>query len=506
MREANFRDLRVDGWLSFKNSAFVVDPEKDLASLDLSFARVNGWLAIDGAYVAGKLDISRAKVDGHLVLPAHVAGKLDMGDLEVKQHLRISPGSKFRDVNLVGAKVDGELSMVKATFEGRLDMGDLEVKQHLRISPGSKFRDVNLVGAKVDGELSMVKATFEGRLDMKFLTVGKYLILHLSRCVGEVSLAFSKVGFISLGGSTFSSPVDATGLTVEGELTLIPRPTWINSARFVLRNAHVGALNDGSDPADNPWPEQGKLELDGFSYNRLGGIVFTEVRPRQVRWYIDDWLARDTSYTPQPYHQLAGVLRANGDPSAANTVLYAARERERTEAWKGIEAGTIVKRVEAWLRWLGLSLLNWTIGYGLGGRYFRVLIWVVVFTSLAVRSCGTAAQTRCARPLPLSSPAGSPWPRGRSPMRRSQLPRSTPSPFFKPGDAQANPELLKGVGWCLWASLDWMLPFIELDKAYTRSIAELQGGPFYWLYVQALAGYVLAGFLAAGLAGLTQKS
>jgi hypothetical protein len=70
---------------------------------------------------------------------------------------------------------------------------------------------------------------------------------------------------------------------------------------------------------------------------------------------------------------------------------------------------------------------------------------------------------------------------------------------------QAEPEDRQGFFWCLWASFDWMLPFIELDKAFTEAIARLQGGPFYLLYFQALAGYVLAGFLAAGLAGLTQS-
>ena len=485
-REVNLRDLRVDGWLSFGDSAFVVDPEKDLASLDLSFARINGWLAIDGALVAGNLD---------------------MESLEVKQHLTIRSSARFqanfKDVNLSRAKVDGQLDLTGAHVAGTLHMGSLEVKQNLRISSGSKFQDVYLAGAKVDGELTMVGATFEGGLDMKFLTVGRYLVLHFANCIGEVSLAFAKVGFINLGGSSFSAPVDATGLTVEGELTLIPPPTWADKARFVLRNAHVGALNDGRG-TNNPWPEEGKLVLDGFSYSRLGG--FTEVSPRQVRWYIHDWLARDTSYTPQPYHQLAGVLRAHGDPSAANTVLYAARERERTEAWKGIKAGTIAKRVEAWLRWLGLSLLNRTIGYGLGGRYFRVLIWVVAFTLIggAVLWYSGADKVRPATAAEQSSRLALAERKRADEAQPITQEHALPDP--KPGAAQANPELRKGVGWCLWASLDWMLPFIELDKAYTQSIAKLQGGPFYWLYVQALAGYVLAGFLAAGLAGLTQKS
>jgi hypothetical protein len=90
---------------------------------------------------------------------------------------------------------------------------------------------------------------------------------------------------------------------------------------------------------------------------------------RDIDWYIQ-WLARDPTYAPQPYEQLAAVFRAAGEPTKANRILYASRERERKEA---LERGNNP-------RWTGLSLLKWTIGYGLGLGYFRALVWVVVFT------------------------------------------------------------------------------------------------------------------------------
>ena len=71
--------------------------------------------------------------------------------------------------------------------------------------------------------------------------------------------------------------------------------------------------------------------------------------------------ARDQPYTPQPYAQASNVLREMGQPEMANDVIYAGRERERNEAWQRGDN----------LRCSGLSLLNWTIGYGVGHRYFR---------------------------------------------------------------------------------------------------------------------------------------
>jgi hypothetical protein len=267
----------------------------------------------------------------------------------------------------------------------------------------------------------------------------------------------------------------------------------------VLRNARVGVLHDGD--RHDPWSESGKLELNGFTYGRLGGgTSATELRPRPVGWYID-WLARDTSYAPQPYQQLASVFRADGDFAAANAALYAARERERTKAWEEFKAW----KAKAGLSWLGLSLLKWTIGYGLGGRYYRALIWVGLFTIVGAVVLWTsgADKIRPAAGIERSVSLGG----GEADLggQASSAIHGHAPPDPKMPAPQADPEKREGFVWCLWASFDWMLPLIELDEAHADTVARLQGGPFYWLYIQAFVGYVLAGFIGAGLAGLTQS-
>jgi hypothetical protein len=115
------------------------------------------------------------------------------------------------------------------------------------------------------------------------------------------------------------------------------------------------------------WPKH--LDLDGFGYERLGGYGAdpeAAIGQRGSKWFVD-WLARDRPYTPQPYQQAVKVLRAMGHPEIADDVLYAGRERERNEAWQRGD----------YPRWFWLSLLSWTIGYGIGLRYFRALWWVV---------------------------------------------------------------------------------------------------------------------------------
>ena len=55
-------------------------------------------------------------------------------------------------------------------------------------------------------------------------------------------------------------------------------------------------------------------------------------------------------------------------------------------------------------------------------------------------------------------------------------------------------------------SLDRLLPrLVELDKTHDEVEAGLTGWVRRYFYLHKIVGYVLAGFLLAGLAGLTQR-
>jgi hypothetical protein len=58
-----------------------------------------------------------------------------------------------------------------------------------------------------------------------------------------------------------------------------------------------------------------------------------------------------------------------------------------------------------------------------------------------------------------------------------------------------------------WASFDVTLPIVELNKEYADFIFNdsAQWVRTYF-YIQKMIGYVLGGFIIAGLAGLTQKN
>jgi hypothetical protein len=101
-----------------------------------------------------------------------------------------------------------------------------------------------------------------------------------------------------------------------------------------------------------------------------------------------DWLARDRTFSPQPYAQLGAVLLGAGRRDTTEAIRFAGHERERDQTWA--QAG-----VGSW-RWLGHDLLGWIwltlfsglAGYGIGLYTFRVLLWVAL---LAVLGAGVAS-------------------------------------------------------------------------------------------------------------------
>jgi hypothetical protein len=230
-------------------------------------------------------------------------------------------------------------------------------------------------------------------------------------------------------------------------------PKWEDGGKLILRNTHVGAVQDrwSREKEGVAWPDE--VRLEGFTYERLGGLegVGTEadMLDRDVDWYLG-WLKRDPGYSPQPYEQLAKVFRAAGHGAKANSVLYAGRERERDNGWSQGSYG----------KWLGLTLLNVTIGYGLGVRYFRVLRWVLGLTLLGALILATSPEA-----------------------------------------------VEKGPFWNFFCSFDLLLPLIELSKEYGAFAQkeDLANWIKLYFYGHKIMGYLLASFLVAGLGGLTQK-
>lgn len=206
---------------------------------------------------------------------------------------------------------------------------------------------------------------------------------------------------------------------------------------MTLRNTQVGAIQDRADS----WPDT--LELEGFTYERLGGLGAegtADIEKRSSAWFID-WLARDPTYSPQPYEQLAAVLTEGGQAGKADDVLYAGRERERTEVAAGLD-------------FIWKTALHAFIGHGY--KVHRALYWILGFVVLGAVVLRVSGE----------------GPRNKMPIGLSY-------------------------------SLDTLIPIVRL-REYHYSHVDLAGWARYYFYFHQIMGYVLASFLIAGLSGLTK--
>jgi len=417
-------------------------------------------VVLNSARIGGQLDLRSAKVAGALVMSSVVVRELLLmaSDRSVSEHR-----AEFADVVLTGAKVGGQVALIGAKIAGTLNMDSADIGDSLLMASDrsvsehrAEFNDVVLHCAKSSGQVSLIGAKIAGTLNMDSADIGDSLLMrtdprvsgHPAEFDGPVKLIFAKVGRnVDLRGAVLSS-LALTGTRIGGELTLASRswsPQWREGGKLVLRNASADAIQDTDE--EGAWPPA--LDLDGFTYRRLGGLgadAEAGVAKRGPGWFIR-WLARDEPYTPQPSQQCAQVLREIGHPEIANAVLYAERERERKQAW----------RSGSKLRATGLLLLKAFVGYGYGQRLlWHPLAWVV-----ALVVAGTVV------------------------LHLTGLPTE-----------------LADSGAAVAYSLDTLLPIVELEKSFADIV--LHGFAKYYFYFQKLMGWVLASFLIAGLSGLTK--
>jgi hypothetical protein len=455
--DANLVAAKIGGQLKMDGATF----EKTLNGNGL---QVGQLLSMEKATFKGDVNLVAANIDGQLAMEGATFEKtLNGNGLRVSRDLLMTKATFKDDVDLVAAKIDGVLVMESATFEKKLNGNSLQVGQSLFMRGKATFKgDVSIGNAKIDGQLSLINSTFEATLDGQGVVVGQNLFMRSAIFKSPVSLPLARVGgALDLRGATLAG-LDLTGAKVTQDLLLESRSavTWsqphLGMPLLTLRNTQVGAFQD----SPRAWPSV--IVLEGFSYSHLGGFGAAgtdDARIRSVKAW-KSWLAKDGGpdrrYSPQPYAQLASVLVAAGGRDYANAILFAGRERERKQA----------RRDHRSRRWLWLTALSWLCGYGIGIRTFRVLPWIL--GSVAV---GTAVLWFCA------------------PVATHQ----------------------KGLLWCAGASLDRLLPIIQLNKEFGDFFNDperkrLTGAVIAFFACLGLWGWVLGSFLIAAVSGLTQRS
>ena len=501
MREgAEFKDVilrgaKIGGQIGMSGSRFKGELDMDSISVGTSLltnmksefnaiilteAKIGGRINMIGSVFEGKLNMNSATVGSHLLMRegaefdaidltgAKIGGNIDMSDSKFKGELNMASATvggdllmgaviagnqliraEFKDVNLRGAKIGGQIYMSDSKFKGKLNMASATVGGDLLMGAmdvgnqliRAEFKEVNLRGAKIGNQLVMNGSRFKGKLEMDAAMVGGGLFMTKQAEFKDVDLTGAKIGNqLVMNGSVFEGEV-IMDYAMIGSHLVIHGANFKNSDILSLRHTNVGTLQDDK----NVWPDT--LNLDGFTYKRLGGKDASDEAANRGRGSFEKWLAKNDLYSPQPYRHLASVLRAAGHNDMANGILVASRDREREES-SPLEG-----------KWWLLILLKIFIGYGYGNGNFWALLWAAVLVVVGTIVLHFTEE------------------------------RKKHDEFHKALDT-----------FCY--SLDMLLPIIRLREHHYKNV-DLKTGARYYFYFHQIMGYVLIFFVIAGLSGLT---
>lgn len=472
-----------------------------------------GEVRLLGAQIGGDLDCE----GGTFINPTGKALNAD----EVKVQGSVFMRKDFHaegEVRLLDAQIGGEVGCTGGTFINpsgvALQADRIHVHGDVFLRDGFRAEgEVRLPEAQIGGNLVCDRGKFikpSGKaLNADGIDVRGYVFLRNDfRAEGEVSLPGAQIGGdLDCIDGTFTE-LTAYSATVRGNFWWRGLKDAAGAA-LNLGNTSVGSIIDD----EKSWPTKGNLFLDGFVYGRISEGP-TEAKTRL------EWLARQDRFAPQPYRQLAKVLRERGDGDGSVKVL---EEMERLRRKQ--EDRTRLARLESWI-------LKESIGYGYNPARalweivgLSALGWIVYRRSYLAG--GIAPTEKDAyksfkhdgqppqhyapfAPLVYSVENSLPL------VKLGQEEKWHPDPDSKSASSPGGnwPSGLAGPR--TWAHLQWLQRFLVFcglqprpnrEAARSRPSRWLTSPRFvrWFLWIQILLGWLLATLFLAGLTGIVRK-
>ena len=454
----NLRRFVSDSFITFYRSDFESFVVAYAADIDDDF------LIESGNVFKGPVNLVNAKTGGNLSIKSSILHRnMDAENVNVGGSLRLFENSQFSGVDLRRARVGNVLDLSESQFTGLFQADAMEVGGFVHIRRGATFDDVSMISASVKGSMDTVGAKFNGLLSAYGINIGGSLFLRGGATFHDVNLSSAVIGgSMELRGSEYLGRLDLTNARIEHELQVaspLPAdlqtderqnyepPRWGDQSELILRNLSIEALQDTAEAWDNL---DGRLDLVGFTYLQLGGLRATRdsiLAARSPAWMLD-WLAKQKDraeiYQPQPYEQLAKVLREGGWIEKSADVLIARGNYQ------------LMHPTTPWATKVWLAVKWAVIGYGL--EVWLSIVWLIGLQVIGTFVMGLSKQGR-------------------------------------------------EIGWVRSAfySIDTSMPFVDLNPVTHNELSDnsSQGMKFYF-GAQRVIGLILVTFLAAGMSGLTQ--
>ncbi|MGH3871331.1 MAG: hypothetical protein ACRDSR_07415 [Pseudonocardiaceae bacterium] len=345
---------------------FIATGHGELSAVRLPGAHIRGQLNLNGAELANQagpaLIADGLHVDGGLVLAegftatghcergavrlpgARIGGQLNLdgaqlinnaGPALIGDHLQVNGGVFFDGLTATGHGEDGTVRLPDAHISGQLNLDGAEltnytgpafIGDHLHVDSDVFAEGLTATGHTTDSAIRLSDARISGQLN-----------LNGAKLTNQAGRAF--IGDqLHVGSDMFAEGLTATGHSTDGAVRLpdahISGQLNLNGAELTNPAGPVLDLEDAEAkhlflPAHVICPQgTARRSTCAASARRiaLSGLVYTSLHT--VGWH--EWLHLITHHThdyrPQPYQQLATVLRSTGRESTARDVLIAQQQ------------------------------------------------------------------------------------------------------------------------------------------------------------------------------------
>lgn len=364
---------KIGGQLNCSGGVFT-NPTGDALSAD--GAHVDDVFLNKGFRAEGEVRLLGAKIGGVLDCSGGVftnpAGGALSADRAYVDGVFLSEGFRAEGgVSVAGTQIGGQLVCRGGVFTNpttgyALSAQGAHVDADVLLDGGFRAEgQVWLSGITIGGQLNCANGTF-------VKSDGDALVVDRATVAQTVLLSpgFSANGVVRLVGADFRGNLECRGASFVNGSKFVARQmkvrgtfSWSKISHkdvwLDLAHASVARLEDEKES----WPAKSRLILDGFEYDRIThGPADAQSRLEWLRLQPEVQNPNQL-YLPQPYQQLAKVLRERGDNTGARQVLIALEDVRRE------------REALSFFPWLWRWILKLTIAYGY--RPWYALYWAL---------------------------------------------------------------------------------------------------------------------------------
>ena len=317
-------------------------------TLDLDFTTARGAIRMHNSRFEERIDCEQTKCRQLELSGSNLQG-LRGQSMKVTGSVFLEGTTTNATIDLISATIGGQLDCEKATFKVKEDTA------------------LNVQGANITADVFLMQITTNATIALNSATIGGQL--------GCVEATFE----VKKGDALFAQNTKMNG-------GLIWLGVTVAKGTFSFSNAYTSSLTDDKDS----WPSGGQVDLNGMTYDTIiGGPLDAKTR---LAW-LDKGSNWNGEFKPQPYTQLAKVLRDMGHDKDARLVLEKREELLRQSERKRFRAppNPTDRNYMTALGYDVLSLLHWAIVekafkhlIGFGHRPFKSLGWLFALWGIAV--------------------------------------------------------------------------------------------------------------------------